>query len=406
MHRTPLNLQKPPAPLLGLARFGAGALYCIAMQCASAAAMSPEFEPTLSESAAVLDSEGLSARRNASGPVVVLPLEISGDLRLRVQGDYSAPNTDDRESAQLRARLKAAYAFNDRVNLGARLTTGSAEDPNSTDVQLSNFDDDLDVSLDLAYVQLALNQLTVYAGKIPLPFARTDLVWDADVNPQGVSALYARALSSNAQLRLTSLYFIVDDQISGGDTTMMGAQVKYEAAPSRNWKLNVSAAYYDYQLGRGDGADDGDFRSNSRNPDGTYQSDFDLCDLIVEFAWPGVEDRWPMRFRANYVANVGMKTAADSGYVADFSIGRTSSSGDWRIGYGYSTAERDAIFAAFSHDNIALATNYRLHTLTVEYIPAANMLMSAAWYRYAPKTAMSNGGDWSDRLRVALLFTF
>ncbi len=405
MHRPPLERHAARA-LVVFAHVAAGALYCMGTQCASAAATSPELERALSESTAALDAKRDSTLSNASGRAVTSPLEISGDLRLRVQGDYSAPNTDDRESAQLRARMKAAYALNGRVNLAARLTTGSAEDPNSTDVQLSNFDDDLDVSLDLAYAQLALDQLTVYAGKIPLPFARTDLVWDADVNPQGVSALYARGLASDAQLRFSSLYFIVDDQVSGGDSTMIGAQVKYEGAPSRNWKLNVSAAYYDYELGRADGADEGDFRSNSRNPDGTYQSDFNLCDFIVEFAWSGIEDRWPMKITADYVANVGTKTAADSGYAVDFSVGRASSSGDWRIGYGYSAAERDAIFAAFAHDNIALATNYRLHTLTVDYIPAPNTSVSAVWYRYAPKTTISNAGEWSDRLRVALLFTF
>ncbi len=334
------------------------------------------------------------------------PLKVSGDLRLRAQGDYSVPNSADRESAQLRARLGAAYAFSDRVILGARLTTGSAEDPNSTDVQLSDFDDDLEVSLDLAYAQLKINGLEFYAGKIPQPFRRTDLVWDADVNPQGLSALYAHELSANAQLQVRSLYFIVDDQRTGGDSTMMGGQLSYEAEMLPDWSFDVSWAYYDYRLGSSAGADEGDFRSNLRNPDGSYLSDFDLCDLIIGLRWSGAGARWPVKITAEYVENLGARTEADSGYAIELAAGRASADRDWRMGYGYSAAQTDAVFAAYSHDNIALATNYRLHTLTLDYVPALRTLVSANWYRYEPQIATMSGKEWTNRVRLAVLFFF
>jgi hypothetical protein len=78
-------------------------------------------------------------------------LQVTGDLRLREQGDYSDADGKDRNSSQLRGRLGTTFALNDRVTLGARLVTGDADDPNSTDVRLSNFDDDLQVSLDLGF---------------------------------------------------------------------------------------------------------------------------------------------------------------------------------------------------------------------------------------------------------------
>ena len=81
-------------------------------------------------------------------------LTVSGDLRVRGQGDYGDKDGRDRDSTQVRGRIGATYAVNDRVTIGSRLVTGDADDPNSTDVGLSNFDDDLQVSLDLAYAQL------------------------------------------------------------------------------------------------------------------------------------------------------------------------------------------------------------------------------------------------------------
>src|SRR5690606_10264947 len=46
-------------------------------------------------------------------------LKISGDVRLRTQGDYTE-NARDRESAQVRARLGATYQINDTIKIGGR----------------------------------------------------------------------------------------------------------------------------------------------------------------------------------------------------------------------------------------------------------------------------------------------
>ncbi len=142
-------------------------------------------------------------------------LSVSGDLRLRAQHDRSDEDARDRSSGQIRARLGATYAVNEHVSLGARLVTGDSDDPNSTDVQLSNWDDDLQVSLDMAYAQLNLGNLKLYGGKFPQPFARTDLVWDGDVNPQGLGATYKRALGNGGALRGNALFFLIDEIFQG-----------------------------------------------------------------------------------------------------------------------------------------------------------------------------------------------
>jgi hypothetical protein len=106
-------------------------------------------------------------------------LNVTGDVRLRSQGDFSDDDTRARRSGQVRGRIGATYSVNDRVTLGARLVTGDPDDPNSTDVQMSNWDDDFQVSLDLAYAQIDFGDLDIYGGKLPQPFTRTELVWTA-----------------------------------------------------------------------------------------------------------------------------------------------------------------------------------------------------------------------------------
>ncbi len=362
-------------------------------------------------SARVPPSATASAAPSAPAAADTKPrLNVTGDMRVRYQGDYSDADLRDRDSSQVRARLGATYLVNDRVTVGARLVTGDPDDPNSTDVQLSSFDDDLQVSLDLAYAQLQLGDLNVYGGKIPQPFARTDLVWDSDVNPQGLGAVYKRPLADGSALRASGLFFVVDENAVAADSTMLGGQVGYESAVSGNWKYDVAAAYYDYRLGSIAGGDAGDFRSNLLNPDGSYRSDFDLADLLAGVTWSGAGERWPVRATADYVHNSGASTAADTGYGVDFAVGRASRPSDWRLTYGYSVAETDAVLAAFSHDNIGIGTNYRLHALTLDYVPWPKTLISAIWYHYAPYSAVDAGtndpGDWLDRLRLSFLMSF
>jgi hypothetical protein len=337
-------------------------------------------------------------------------LNVLGDLRLRYQGDYSDDDVRARRSGQVRGRLGATYAVNDRVTVGARLVTGDADDPNSTDVQMSNWDDDFQVSLDLAYAQVNFGDLNICGGKIPQPFMRTDLVWDGDVNPQGLSGVYKHRLGDGSALRASGLFFIVDEDALGADSTMVGGQIGYDSAELGNFKFDVSAAYYDYTLGSIVGADTGDFRNNLRRADGSYLSDFNLGDLILGATFSGLGSRWPVRFVGDYVRNFGAETSQDAGYGADLGVGRVTQPHDWRVTYGYSVADTDAVLGAFSHDNIGIGTNYELHALTVDYVPMPRTLLTAIWYHYKPESALEAGSnafdDWLDRIRVAFLMSF
>ncbi|GAB1408714.1 hypothetical protein MASR1M8_26330 [Thermomonas brevis] len=337
-------------------------------------------------------------------------LIMSGDLRLRTQGDRSDDDGKNRGSMQVRGRIGATFTVNERVTIGARLATGDGDDPNSTDVQLSNWLDDLDVSLDMAYAQFNFGNLTLYGGKIPQPFVRTDLVWDGDMNPQGVGATWRKPLAGGGSLRANGLAFVVDESATGPDSTMLGAQLGYESPAHGDWKFDVHGAYYHYDLGSVAGADSGDFRSNLRDASGNYLSRFQLANLLLGIGWNGLGERWPLRLVGDYVRNTGAATDADTGFGADLILGKASARGDWRFTYGYAQTDADAVLAAFSHDNIGIATNYRLHALTAEYVPWKSTTLGAIWYHYRPNDPVWAGsnapGDWLDRFRLYLMLSF
>lgn len=345
-----------------------------------------------------------------AAPALADRLKVSGDFRLRGQHDRSDADARDRTSGQIRARLGAAYTINDRVTVGGRVVTGDNDDPNSTDVQLSNWNDDFTISLDLAYAQLNFGDLKLYGGKFPQPFARTDLVWDGDVNPQGLGATYKRALGNGGALRANGVFFVVDEQAGGVDSTMGGVQLGYDSPGSGAFKYDLSGAYYRYSLGSVAGADSGDWRTNRLNPDGTFLSDYELANVLVGATWQGANEKWPLRVVGDYVKNLGAADDQDTGYGVDVSLGRASKPGDWRFTYGYSKTDVDAVLSAFSHDNIGIATNYKLHALTVDYTPMPKTLVSAIWYHYKPNDPTYAGSnapnDWLDRVRLFFLVNF
>lgn len=368
---------------------------------------SPE-PATYASAAAPVNAAGGSAPGTPPASVAA-KLTINGDFRLRYESNFGDADARNRDRGVLRARLRAAYAVNKWLTVGGQLSTGDADDPNSTDITLSNFDDDLDISLDQVYAKFALGNLTLYGGKIPQPFVRTELVWDGDVSPQGLSASYKLNLGGGASFKANGLYFLIDESVAGKNSDMIGGQIGLETSPSAPLRFELAAGYYDYQLGSTAGGDTGDFRSN-RFLAGRYLSDFDLLDVIAAVQYNGLGEAWPVRFVGDYVHNFGATVPEDSGFGVDFLVGRASRKGDLRFGYGYAQTGVDAVFAAFSQDNTNIATNYRQHALSVDFVPVGNLILNATYYRYRPKDPLYAGGnmptDWLDRLRLNMLVNF
>jgi Putative porin len=243
------------------------------------------------------------------------------------------------EQAKVDARMEALQVRLDALT-GAHMPDAAAgqlccdpDDPNSSDVTLSNFDDDLQVSLDQAWLKATFGPVEIIGGKVPQLVIHTDMVWDGDVNPEGLSAAYKIKLGSTASLFATGLSFIIDESITGPDSRMIGGQIGGDAAVNQALKFGASVAYYDYSLKTIAGADAGDVRLN-RFANGRYLSDFNLLDIIGSANWTGLGARWPLHITANYVHNLGATTDADTEILLTASAGRLAKPGDWRISYG------------------------------------------------------------------------
>ena len=339
----------------------------------------------------------------------VQPLDVAGDIRIRYESNFGDRDTRNRSRFALRARLRGSYAVTDWLTAGGQLTTGDPDDPNSSDVTLSNFDDDLSVSLDQAWLRAKFGNLQISGGKIPLPFKRTDMVWDGDVYPEGLSFTYETKIGALATAKAAGLYFVIDEAPVGEDSRMIGGQIGVDAKLGDTIKFETSAGYYDYRLSSAAGGDSGDFRSN-RFVNGRYLSDFNLLDVIASATWTGPDKNWPLRIIGNYVHNFGATTPSNSGYSIGLAAGRITEKGNWRFGLGYAQTGVDAVLAAFSEDNTTLASNYVQHNFSVDYVLRPHLILNGTFYRYKPKSAIDAGPNdpnhWLNRLRINLLAEF
>lgn len=329
-------------------------------------------------------------------------LRWTGDFRVRYEyttAGNGAPNVD-KEVIRLRAGV--SYALRDFLTVRARIATGSPGDPNSTDVTLGQFVDDLAFSLDIASVELNRPHWELFGGKFTNPFLTTELLWDGDVNPQGLGGrVMLGKRDGSVTGTLTTLYFVVDQQAGDSGSDMAGGQLALRAQAGPEWRVTGAAGYYDYRIRSLVNADGGDIRGNRLTPTRTtYLSDFDLLDALVTVDYTGFGARFPLRLVGDYVHNLGA-VGLSTAWEADLYVGHTQRPGAIRWRYGFALAHTDAILAAFAHDNTTLGTNSETHTLAVDAVPIAGLLVNATWYIYRPhEVAAGVHRQYQNRLRL------
>jgi len=215
----------------------------------------------------------------------------SGDIRLRLQGDYYSSNnppigtafvdwnevndnggfsesflntTEDRTRARLRMRLGVKAKVTDSLVAGIRIATGSVGNPVSTNQTMGNYFGSNELVLDRAYLKYDavtaydFAWLTLWGGRMPNPWFTTELVWDKDVNPDGFAATYRYSMAGSNNTRglynrdrtlfFTLGAFVVDEiELSSDDKWLFATQVGLDMTFKSKSRFKIALAYYDYQ---------------------------------------------------------------------------------------------------------------------------------------------------------------
>jgi hypothetical protein len=327
---------------------------------------------------------------------------VSGSLRIRYEHTTAESGVPERDKGTVRAQLAAIYRPAPHVEAVARATTGDPSNPRAAGAPFDDFAHKLEISLDQAYLRVRNHGVSVAAGKIPTPFVTTELVWDGDVNPEGVTGEVALPRTGRISTSLTGLLFVIDERQAAPDSRMVGTQVTSQAQLSDATALTMAAGYSDYQLVT---LSSSDVRSNRLTADGQrYLSDFNLLTLLARVSYGGQESRWPVSFTTEYVRNTGAATPGQQGLSLEMAAGRIHVSGANRVRYGYMAADQDAVLAAFSHDNIPLATAYRLHSLSWDWYRNSTCSTNVTFFLF--RGTEDGAGPYQARLRLNVAVEF
>ncbi|MGV3499129.1 MAG: putative porin [Hydrogenophaga sp.] len=365
-----------------------------------------------------------------------------GELRLGYQRDMfdegNAPETIfqfagqdignttvDRNRERLRARLGVTARVTQDLSAALRLTTGSSDDPVSTNQTLGNFGSKYNFALDRAFLRARsqdwLPWLTTTAGRIPNPFFSTDLVWDDDLAFDGL-ALQFDDPAANARVwrpfGTVGLFPLLDVETSINNRArsrwLMGVQGGVEWVPDNRLRAKVGLALYDYRNVSGE-----------RNPAGSSVTDgtqavlrqkgnsvFDLRNPTITGAplWGLAKDYRVLNLTAavdynlwnpvhlivsgDYVRNIGFDAARtlartgvkydaeDTGYLVRVAVGMPQMllKDDWQLSLAYRYLEADAVLDAFTDSDFHLGgTNSKGFIVGAQYGLSRNTWLSARW---------------------------
>lgn len=292
--------------------------------------------------------------------------DFSGDFRLRGEFNDNAPGTVDRHRQRMRFRFGGTFAVSDEVTVGARITTGNADDPNSPHVDLGDVLNSFELSLDrlfVLYTPEELPGLALLGGKFGHPMYRNpvygELVWDADVQPEGFGMAYGcnEGFGPFDSFSIQAATVAVLEQ-SGSEeawANWIGFNVTSNTSGDSRIEGAMSYTFFGDLTPGGSLAIAGDLNGNALTAGGTEAlSDYGILDAIVAFHSGNfvVSGEFINNIRAH-------DTVGDTGVA----VGAALKTDAGKFYYQFATIEQDAVLSAIAQDDMLMATNYDNHML-------------------------------------------
>lgn len=283
---------------------------------------------------------GLLSTSNANAD----DFKIKGDLRYR-HDQIKKEKAVTRDRQRIRLRLGFYKQVEDNLKIGIRLASGGS-DPVSTNQSLDGSFSTKGIQLDLAYFDLKLHDFVhIIGGKIKNPVTTSSkLVWDGDLNPEGLAAVVPLKLDDSLSLTFTAGQFWVEENSKGDDVKLNVAQLK-AAYKADSFSTEIGASAFQYTDLKGKALTEGS-GGNSVDSDGLYLNDYSLTNVFatVKAKPAGV----PVKVFADYVTNTEAdKDNNGSIYGIQFGeakYGKTA----WKLAYEYRSIEKDSVIGTFT----------------------------------------------------------
>ena len=355
------------------------------------------------------------------------------EVYFQTQGDTSVKNTlQNRDRLRMRTRLALDATVTPETSAGLRLTTGNSADPTSTTQTLGQYDNKYTFTLDRAFVkyqsQAEQPWLTVTAGRMPSPFFSTNLVWNDNLNFEGVSvtadpfsSIGTRAFRPYATVGAFALQDIErSTSIQASNKYLIGTQIGVDWVGSADTRAKLGLALYDYhnmagQPNSSDAPNAYDLsspvfiqRGNTRfninsnvvdssgktaSPIFALASDYLLMNLTGSLD-VNLSNPVHLMMNLDYVQNIGFDAgkvqaltgtavqAETVGYMVRAAVGMPSMllRSDWQISLAYRHLEKDAVVDSFTDSDFGMGgTNNQGFVLGADYATGKNTWLTARY---------------------------
>lgn len=351
-------------------------------------------------------------------------IKLSGDFRYRHESIDSQSSGADQPGTnrhRIRARLGLDAKLTDEVDLGFRIASGVG-DPASTNQSLENGFSGKGIWLDQAYFNWhpkVVEGLNVYGGKMPRPFYRAgenQIIWDDDVNPEGLAAKYVIPLTKTDNLYINGggLWLISDSGATGG-AGLFGLQsyLKHEFE-NKDYLLGGLSLYSFGNLKGKEGLYKSSGKGNSKfgntmngtkdssTDPYTYAMNYNVLEGFAEYGFKLGD--YPASVYGNYVKNTAATSKnQDTGWMVGLTFNKAKDPQSWELGYNYREVKKDAVVGVLTDsDAFGGGTDGKGHTLVGKYQFTKNIQAALTYFL----TQRGAAKDDYHRLMADLVFKF
>lgn len=371
--------------------------------------------------------------------------------KVNSKGEPTGNTTEKRERFRLRARLGMLAKVSESWSGGIRLATGSTTDRVSTNQTLGQDWNKYTLTVDRAYLKYdPVEWLTVSGGRIPNPWFSTDLVWDEDLNFEGMAATWKPVFDNGAIkpfLTVGAFPLREENPPASSGRWMHGVQAGTQWDLSSDTRLKFGLAWYGFKDFEGRVENDSSldlsggptgpaivpsygqyeygsklrqkgntlFRTNAPSDSGTTSywglasrfrpvnltasvdlAHFDPVHLILTADWVKntAFDRNEIATRTQ--GRVTLVDGEDTGYQYKLTLGmpKLKEARDWQVSMAYRYLGSDAVVDAFTDSDFGGGgTNLKGYTLGLQYAVDRNAVVGLRWISadqidsFAPNTS-------------------
>ncbi|WPP01187.1 putative porin [Pseudomonas sp. HR96] len=334
---------------------------------------------------------------------------ITGDVRVREENIKTEGSTLDNNRTADRQRVRARFGvyseIDPQVDAGIRVATGGSADSRSTNQDLNNGFTKKSLWLDEGYLDwhpTAIKNLHLIGGKMLQPWVSMgDIIWDSDVNPEGVAATYKLPINKNAELFGSIGYYTLKDNVDGEgyqfnhDLSLYAGQLGGKFNLGDVVGVTAGGSIYNYNNSNDDGtaagttvASNGTTTTRTLIQNGNTTNEFKLYELFGQVDIKTLPI--PLAVYGQYVHNGASTDGADEAWLA----GIKSKLGAFSVDYNYRDVQKNGVVGAFTDSDFANGyTGSRGHKIKLGYDIDKNFGLGVTYFLAKTDTAVANRTD-------------